>query len=172
MSDYVTELGSLNDYRKGGVDVIDDDPRNYVFSNVFEVAGQASPYERIAVAKNFEYVIEAVRAEGTSSWYAAAHDEFALAMDGTIEIRFIKPDSPELVPRDQEGAIRLEGEPQGRKMGRVVLGRGHMALLPAGAAYRFHADVPSALIIQTLAGETTVFKWSEICQSGAESRHA
>ena len=30
MSDYVTELGSLHDYRAGGVDVIDDDPKNYV----------------------------------------------------------------------------------------------------------------------------------------------
>ena len=66
MSEYVTEFGSLNDFKKGGVEIIDDDPKNYVFSNVFEVARASAPYERVAVGKNFEYVIEAVRAEGTS----------------------------------------------------------------------------------------------------------
>ena len=40
MSDYTTELGSLDDFRKGGVHIINDDPRNYVFSNAFEVARQ------------------------------------------------------------------------------------------------------------------------------------
>ena len=44
MSDYTTELGSLDDYRKGGVHIINDDPRNYVFSNVFEVAGKSAPF--------------------------------------------------------------------------------------------------------------------------------
>ena len=38
MTEYTTELGSLDSYRKGGVHIIDDDPRNYVFSNVFEAA--------------------------------------------------------------------------------------------------------------------------------------
>ena len=46
MADYTTELGSLGDYRKGGVHVINDDPRNYVFSNVFEVASKSAPFER------------------------------------------------------------------------------------------------------------------------------
>mgnify|MGYP000100116736 CR=1 FL=1 len=61
-----------------------------MFSNVFDVARHAAPYERIAVAKNFEYVIEAVRAEGKSGWFTAAHDEFALCMDGEIEIQLVK----------------------------------------------------------------------------------
>ncbi len=43
-------------------------PGNYVFSNVFEVASKAKPYEKVAVGKNIEYVIEAIRAEGTSGW--------------------------------------------------------------------------------------------------------
>ena len=51
MADYTTELGSLGDYRKGGVHVINDDPRNYVFSNVFEVAGKSESFERVCVAK-------------------------------------------------------------------------------------------------------------------------
>jgi len=86
MADYSTVFGSLDNFRKGGVDIIDDDPKNYAFSNVFEVAARSRPYERVAVGKNFEYVIEAVRAEGASPWYAAAHDEFALCMDGVVEV--------------------------------------------------------------------------------------
>ena len=36
-----TVFGSLNNYEKGGVQVIDDDPKHYVFSNVFEVASKS-----------------------------------------------------------------------------------------------------------------------------------
>ena len=92
-----------------------------------------APYERIAVAKNFEYVIEALRAEGKSAWFAAAHDEFALCMDGEIEIQLVKLADNSVVEAETEGAVRLKAEPQGRKMGRIVLRRGHQALLPAGA---------------------------------------
>ena len=112
MSEYVTEFGSLNDFKKGGVEIIDDDPKNYVFSNVFEVARASAPYERVAVGKNFEYVIEAVRAEGTSPWYTAAHDEFALCMDGTIVVHLVKLDDPSIIGRESEGAIRLPFDPQ------------------------------------------------------------
>ena len=163
MSDYTTVFGSLDNYRKGGVAIIDDDPRNYVFSNLFEVAQRSQPYERVAVGKNFQYVIEAVRAEGTSPWFAAAHDEFALCMDGSVEVHLVKLADPGLVPAGQQGAIRLEDNPEGRKMGRIVLGRGHMALLPGGAAYRFHADRPGALMIQTIEGPLTIQRWAEIC---------
>lgn len=163
MSDYTTVFGSLDNYRKGGVAIIDDDPRNYVFSNLFEVAQRSQPYERVAVGKNFQYVIEAVRAEGTSPWFAAAHDEFALCMDGSVEVHLVKLADPGLVPAGQQGAIRLEDNPEGRKMGRIVLGRGHMALLPKGAAYRFHADRPGVLMIQTIEGPLTIQRWAEIC---------
>ena len=92
MAEYQTRFGSLSDYEKGGVTIINDDPKNYVFSNVFEVADKSSPYERVAVAKNFEYVIESVRAEGVSSWYSAAHDEFAVAMDYPVTVELVKLD--------------------------------------------------------------------------------
>src|ERR1700745_4395484 len=88
----VTRFGSLERYDKGGVEVINDDARNYVFSNIFEVASKARPYEKVAVGKNIEYVIEAIRAEGTSGWRAPAQDEFALVMDGEAEIRLLKID--------------------------------------------------------------------------------
>ena len=94
MSTQQTYFGSLENYQKGGVQVIDDDPKNYAFSNVFEVASKSKPYEKVAVGKNLKYVIEAVRAEGTSPWFAAAHDEAALSMDGEIEVHYVKPDQP------------------------------------------------------------------------------
>jgi hypothetical protein len=166
MTQYQTRFGSLDDYEKGRVEIVDDDPKNYVFSNIFEVASKSSPYERVAVGKNFEYVIEAVRAEGVSGWFTADHDEFALAMDGEIEVHLVKLDSPAAAPGSQ-GAILLEGLPEGRKMGRLVLKRGHMGLLPRGAAYRFLADKPAAMMIQTLLGPVTVQKWAEICQTTA-----
>ena len=84
MSQVTTRFGSLDRWEKGGVEVIDDDPRHYVFSNLFEVASKAKPYEKIAVGKNLEYVIEAIRADSVSAWRAPAQDEFALVMDGAI----------------------------------------------------------------------------------------
>ena len=68
---FKTRFGSMADYQKGGVEVINDDPRSYVFSNVFDVASRSKPWERVAVAKNFEYVIEAARAAGESPYWTA-----------------------------------------------------------------------------------------------------
>ncbi|HUM18006.1 MAG TPA: hydroxyquinol 1,2-dioxygenase [Candidatus Nitrosotalea sp.] len=165
MASRPTRFGSLRHYEKGGVEVIKDDPRNYVFSNVFEVAAKAKPYEKVAVGKNIEYVIEAIRAEGTSEWRVAAQDEFALVMDGEVEVRLVKPDDPSLVPAGSHGSIPLAAAPAGRKMGRVRARRGHMTLLPVGAAYQFHANQPSVILLQTLAGRDTVERWAQICQT-------
>jgi len=41
MVTHTTRFGSLAQYEKGGVEVINDDARNYVFSNIFEVASRA-----------------------------------------------------------------------------------------------------------------------------------
>ena len=158
-----TVLGSLTHYEKGGVELIDGDLRHYVFSNVFEVASKSRPYEKVAVGKNLKYVLEAIRAEGTSAWYTAAHDEAAIIMDGEVEIRLIKLDTP--VSNEQEGTTMLEGDPKGRKMGRIVARRGHMALLPTGAAYQFHADAPAVILLQTVHGPLTIERWKEICQT-------
>jgi hypothetical protein len=166
MPQYTTEMGSLHSYSKGGVQVIDEDPKRYVFSNIFEVAATSAPYERVAVAKNFEYVIETARAEGSSPWYTAAHDEFVVAMDGKVEVRFVKLDDPDsAVDPESAGAHRIDGEPKGQPMGRVVLGVGHMAMLPVGAAYRFSAEKPATLMIQTIEGPETIQRWAEICQT-------
>jgi hypothetical protein len=165
MGKYQTDFGSIHSYKKGGVTVIDDDPKKYVFSNMFEVASKSRPYERTAVAKNFEYVIESVRAEGTSPWFTAAHDEFVLSMDGEVEVHLVKLGDPDsVVDPESEGAHKLESNPDGKKMGRIVLRKGHMAMLPVGAAYRFHASAACTLMIQTIEGPETVNKWAEICQ--------
>lgn len=163
MAAYKTRLGSLEDYHQGGVQVINDDPKNYVFSNIFEVASQAEPYEKIAVGKNLKYVLEVLRAEGTSPWYTASHDEAAIVMDGVVEIRLVKLEE-KIVADEREGTTKLEGNPKGRKMGYIVARRGHMALLPKGAAYQFHSPKLGVLLIQTIKGDLTTERWGEICQ--------
>ena len=165
MAQYVTRFGSIEHYEKGGVEVIADDPKNYVFSNIYEVASKSRPYEKVAVGKNREYVLEAIRAEGTSEWRTAAHDEFALVMDGEVEIHLLKLDDPSVVPPGAEGSIRLPGQPAGKKIGVVKARRGHMTLLPVGAAYQFHADRPGVILLQTIAGVDTKYRWAEICQT-------
>ena len=162
MTAYTTRFGSLSDYSKGGIDVIHDNPKHYAFSNIFEVASNAKPWEKVAVGKNMEYVLEVIRAEGTSEWRTCAHDEFPLCMDGQVTVELLHLDSP-LVPADKQGSVAIDGTPAGQPMGRITLGLGHMALLPANAAYRFHADAASVILLQTILGDDTVERWGEIC---------
>jgi hypothetical protein len=168
--DQTTRYVSLERYDKGGVEVINDDARNYVFSNIFEVAAKSRPYEKVAVGKNIEYVIEAIRTEGTSGWRASAQDEFALVMDGDVEIRLLKLDNPATVPVGTRGSIGIPGTPAGRKMGVVRARRGHMTLLPVGAAYQFHSARPGVVLLQTLAGADTVERWADICQTSPRAK--
>lgn len=86
-------------------------------------------------------------------------------MDGEIEIRLLKLDDPAVVPAGTRGSVALPGTPRGRKMGVVRARRGHMTLLPAGAAYQFHAARPGVILLQTLAGPDTIERWPEICQT-------
>ena len=164
MSECRTVFGSLSQYEKGGVEVVDDNPNYYVFSNVFEVASKSKPYDKICVGKNLKYVIEAVRAEGDSPWFSASHDEAALCMDGEVEVHFVKPEQPQ-VPETKEGSVKLAGEPKGQKMGWVKVRRGHMALLPKGSAYQFRSPKPGVLLIQTIQGDNTIERWADICQT-------
>lgn len=162
--DYTTKFGSLSSYEKGRIDVIDDDAKHYAFSNIFEVAEHAKPWEKIAVGKNMQYVLEVIRAEGTSPWRTCAHDEFPLVMDGQLVLELVKLDVP-LAPEGKNGSIAISGEPAGKLMGRITLRRGHQALLPANSAYRFHAETTSVILLQTILGDDTVQKWAEICLS-------
>jgi len=159
-SSFHTFFGSLDGYRKGEIEITSGDARHYVFSNVFEVASQSAPYEKVVVGKNLEYVIEALRTQGQSEWFACAHDEFVILMDGELRIDFIKLDAP---PKSSTGTVRAGEQPAGRPMGHVALRRGHQALLPAGCAYRFSARKTGVALVQTMLGELSVQKWADIC---------
>lgn len=164
MSGYTTIFGSLDEHRQGEVELISGDVKHYAFSNIFAVAAKSAPYEKVVVGKNLEYVMEAIRAEGTSPWFACSHDEFVIDMDGDISIEFVKLENPNAIaPRDREGTVAVPGDPVGKKMGVIKLKKGHQALLPAGAAYRFNAARPGVLLMQTILGVLSVQKWSEIC---------
>jgi hypothetical protein len=135
-----------------------------VFSNMFDVASASRPWEKVAVAKNMEYVLEVIRAEGTSEWRATPHDEFALIVDGEVVVDLLDPAEPH-VDAAAQGSVAVTGEPEGARMGRITAGRGHMALLPAGRCYRFTADRPSVILLQTIDGPDTVYRWADICQT-------
>jgi len=158
---FKTRVASLASYEKGSIEV-NDDLKHYAFSNIFEVCSKSRPYERVMVVSNLEYAAEAVRAEGVSAWYAAPHDEFAIVMDGEIEFTFFQLTDTEK-PTHKSGACRLKGEPQGKRMGRVIARRGHEVLLPKGSAYQLKAGKPAVALIQTSAGPESVEKWSQIC---------
>jgi hypothetical protein len=161
-----TKFGSLGHFEKGGVEVIDDDPRHYTFSNMFEVASISKPYEQVAVGKNIQYVLEVLRAEGTSGWRTADHDQFALVMAGEVETYLVKLEDPgQRAPEGKPGSISVRGEPQGPRMGHVLARHGHMTLVPAGAAYQFRASQPGVILLQTMGGDDTMYKWAEICQT-------
>lgn len=163
MSKYKTVFAGLDDYEKGGVEVINDDPKNYVFSNMFDVASHSQPWEKVAIAKNQEYVLEVIRAEGTSPWRVTPHDEFALVVGGELVIDLLDPATP-LVDPSASGSIMVSGEPQGTIMGHISAQRGHLALLPAGRCYRMTAKNPSVVLLQTVFGPDTIERWSQICQ--------
>jgi len=165
MQEYTTRFGSMGQYEKGRVEVLNDEARHYAFSNIFEVASKAVPYDKTAVAKNLEYVVEVLRAEGTSDWFSSSNDEFAVIMEGnirielrTIEVSFPNPNL------DGPGSTTVSPKHLGKKMGIMKLRRGHQALLPRGSAYQFSSDAPGVILLQTLCGPLTQEKWSRICQ--------
>ncbi len=163
---YRTQFGSLEHFEKGGVQVINDDVRHYAFSNCFEIASKSRAYERVVFGQNQIYVLEALRAEGTSPWYTCAHDEFALVMDGEVEIHLVQLGPEQTVPdADHNGAVLVKGEPLGRRMGWMKLGRGHQALLPKNTAYQFRSARPGVVVLQTCKGDLSLERWAEICQT-------
>ena len=165
MTGYVTKFGSLDDYAKGGIDVIDGDAKHYAFSNIFEVASHAKPWEKIAVGKNMEYVLEVIRAEGTSEWRTCAHDEFPLCMDGEITIELVKLDDPARAG----GQERLD-----RRRRRARSAGRWAASCCARVTWRCCRPTPrtgsrrrrpSVILLQTIHGDDTIERWAEICLS-------
>lgn len=164
--EYKTKFGSLENYEKGGVQVINGSAKHYAFSNCFEIAGASKPYEKVVFGVNQIYVLEVLRAEGDSPWFTCAHDEFVLSMDKNVDIYLIKLDPAQQIQNtEKNGAVIVQGEPVGPKMGWIRLKRGHQALLPANTAYQFRAVQPGVLILQTCQGDLSVEKWADICQA-------
>jgi hypothetical protein len=165
LSRFVTRFGSLDGFEKGRVEVVDDDPRHYAFSNMFEVASRSLPWEQVAVGKNRQYVLEVVRAEGTSGWRTCGHDQSVLVMDGQVTVELHELAAGQRPDPTTEGSRALsEGPLGGRRMGRVTAGRGHLVLLPGGVGYRMAAPVAAVVLVQTIQGPDTIFRWAEICQ--------
>jgi hypothetical protein len=162
---YTTVFGSLTRFEKGGVQNIADNVKHYAFSNCFEIASKSKPYEKVVFGQNQIYVLETIRAEGTSPWYTCAHDEFALSMDGEVEIHLVKLGAEQTVPdENHNGAVLVKGEPRGAKMGWMKIRRGHQAMLPKNTAYQFRAAKPAVLVQQTCKGELSIERWADICQ--------
>ncbi len=167
VTSYVTKFGSLKSYDKGRVENISDDVKHYAFSNCFEIASCSKPYEKVVFGQNQVYVLETLRAEGVSPWYTCAHDEFALVMDGEVEVHLVQLDASQTVPdAEKNGAVLVKGEPKGVKMGWMKLSRGHQGLLPKKTAYQFrNAGEPGVIVLQSCKGDLSVEKWAEICQA-------
>src|SRR5260370_6534991 len=95
----------------------------------------------------------------------ACQDEFALVMDGEVEVRLLKPDDASLAPAGSHGSIPLAAAPAGRPMGRVRARRGPIKLPPPGAAHQFHARSPRASLLPTPARRHTGGRWAASCQT-------
>lgn len=163
---YQTNFGSFKSYEMGRVEAIDDDVKHYAFSNCFDIANKSKPYEKVVFGQNQIYVLEALRAEGASPWYTCAHDEFALSMDVDVEVHLIKLDKTQAVKdTEKNGAVLVQGEPKGQKMGWMKLKRGHQGMLPKNTAYQFRTGAPGVVIQQTCKGDLSVEKWADICQT-------
>jgi hypothetical protein len=151
--------GSLADYVKGGIDIIDpnENPKRYVFSNIYEIGAKAKePYQKLAVAKNGPYVVECLVAEGVMpEWRVQPHNEFILCIEGEVRVDFIEPRT-EVPPG---GHPNIPGE----ELGYIVVREGNLCLLPKGIAYRFSAGQRSLFLQQAKAGSDTVYAWDDIC---------
>lgn len=163
---YETNFGSMKSFVKGRVEAIADDVKHYAFSNCFDIASKSKPYEKVVFGKNQIYVLEAIRADGVSPWFTCAHDEFILNMDTDVEVHLIKLESDQAVKDpEKNGAVLVNGEPRGQKMGWMKLKRGHQGLLPKNTAYQLRAIEPSVVVLQTCQGDLSVEKWADICQT-------
>lgn len=161
MNAYHTNFASLDNFEKGSIQMIQGKASHYVFSNIFEVAKNAQPYDKTVVGINQKYVIESVRAEGTSAWYTCSHDEFLISMDGEVRVEFLK--LAQAVDASIEGTQLAGEQPDGKPMGYVVLQQGHQTILPAGTAYRINSAKPATVLLHTIKGPLSIEKWAEIC---------
>ena len=84
-------------------------------------------------------------------------------LDGEVEFTLKTLRDGQSLP--EGGSAGVPDEAAQTLMGRVVARRGHLTLLPAGRAYRYSSQGPAVLLIQTIEGPDTQFRWAEICQT-------
>jgi hypothetical protein len=135
MATYTTTFGSLDDYEKGGVEVINDDPRPTSSRTCSRSRATPKPYEKVAVAKNMEYVLETIRAEGTSRVAGHPARRVRARHRRHRRVELLDPTDPR---RPRCGRLdRVDGEPDGTRMGRSRR-RAGTGVAAAGRCYRFH----------------------------------
>ena len=164
---YQTQFGSLDRLRQGRRA---DDLRRRQELRVLQLLSRsrarASRTRRSCFGQNQIYVLECLRADGASPWYTCAHDEFALVMDGEVEIHLVKLQGEQIVPdAEHNGAVLVKGEPKGAKMGWMKLTRGHQGMLPKNTAYQFKSAKPGVVVLQTCKGDLSIERWAQICQA-------
>jgi len=149
--------GSMENYTKGSLLLIDDKPLNYAMSNVYEIgATWPKAYDRVVVAKNGPYVIACLRAEGEDrQWWYMPHDEYALLVEGELRVEYVEP-RDELTPGPHRNVA-------GTEMGHMVLRDGSLASLPARVAYRMRAPKKSLVLLQTKHSPWLTYAWEDIC---------
>jgi hypothetical protein len=84
-------------------------------------------------------------------------------MDHNVEVHFMELGDTSKIDDEQDGSFKLTAQPLGKKIGMVTLSRGHMAMLPEKTAYQFRAAKPSTLLLQTILGQESLERWTEIC---------
>ena len=111
-----------------------------------------SPTRRSPSARTWSTCSRCSAPRARREWRTCAHDEFAL-----VHGRRGRGRAGEA--RRSRGAGRQGGlgrasraSRRARRWAGSSLGRGHMALLPANAAYRFRAERPGVILLQTIGG--------------------
>lgn len=151
--------GSMKDYTKGSLLLIQDRPIRYAMSNVFEIgATWPKAYDRVAIGKNGPYILACFRAEGEDrSWWYMPHDEYALLVEGEMRIDYIEPRDT-LKPGPHATVA-------GKEMGHITLRDGSLASLPARVAYKMRAPRKSLALLQTKESPWVTYAWEKICLS-------
>ena len=97
-------------------------------------------------------MLEAIRAEGTSPWFTASHDEAAMVMDGEVEIRLVKLDRRSW-PRITKAPRCSRAIPTASRWATSSRRRGHMALLPERRGVSISRAKPGVILLQTIEGD-------------------
>ena len=150
---YVTRFGSLETFEKGGIEIIDDDPKHYVFSNIFEVAASLALRE----GRRRQEL-------GVCDRSAAGRGHVALVH---LRPRRVRPRArrrgrgPPAEARRPDGGRRrartalvpLAGEPAGRRMGRSSPGAATWPCCPAALPTASTPTSPACSLLQTILGD-------------------